>query len=237
MSTAPALAIRGLSKTFTRQCALADVEMTIQPGEIRALVGQNGCGKSTLIKVLAGYHDPDEGAEVHVGGERLPLGQAGAGDHAGPRFVHQYLGLVPTLDTRDHLAFGHGYERNRFGLISWAKGLQLAGAESYVTDLFNGAALIIAVALTEKSSRRRDPYQSLNRATLSSFRSSDPTCRKVFEHANVLHSLHRCRGIRTGCCRPRRRAHPGGRWFARPARDVEVLVRGRSRQAGHRSAR
>ncbi|MGY1809525.1 sugar ABC transporter ATP-binding protein [Blastococcus sp. SYSU D00669] len=126
MSPTPALQVRGLSKTFPGQRALVDVDLELQPGEIRALVGQNGCGKSTLIKVLAGYHEADPGAEVFVDGEPLPLGTAGAGDHAGLRFVHQDLGLVPTLDTRDNLAMGHGYERNRLGLISWRREHRLA---------------------------------------------------------------------------------------------------------------
>jgi ABC-type sugar transport system ATPase subunit len=44
MPETPALQIRGLSKTFPGQRALADVDLELQPGEIRALVGQNGCG-------------------------------------------------------------------------------------------------------------------------------------------------------------------------------------------------
>jgi len=126
MSNTPALEVRGLSKTFTGQRALIDVDLEVQPGEIRALVGQNGCGKSTLIKVLAGFHEPDDGAVVHVDGKPLALGTAGAGDHAGLRFVHQDLGLVPTLDTCDNLALGHGYERNKVGLISWRGERRLA---------------------------------------------------------------------------------------------------------------
>jgi ribose transport system ATP-binding protein len=126
MLSTPALQVRALSKTFPGQRALIEVDLELQPGEIRALVGQNGCGKSTLIKVLAGYHDPDPGGEVHVDGDRLPLGVSGAGDHAGLRFVHQDLGLVPTLDACDNLAMGHGYERNRAGLISWRREQRMA---------------------------------------------------------------------------------------------------------------
>ena len=125
MPETPALQIRGLSKTFTGQRALIDLDLELEPGEIRALVGQNGCGKSTMIKVIAGYHDPDPGAEVFVDGKPLALGVAGAGDHAGLRFVHQDLGLVPTLDALDNLAMGHGYERNRLGLISWRREARL----------------------------------------------------------------------------------------------------------------
>jgi ribose transport system ATP-binding protein len=126
MSNTPAVEIRGLSKTFPGQRALIDVDLEIQPGEVRALVGQNGCGKSTLIKILAGYHEPDPGVEVFVDGAQLALGTTNAGDHAGIRFVHQDLGLVPTLDARDNLAMGHGYERNKLRLISWRREQKLA---------------------------------------------------------------------------------------------------------------
>lgn len=125
MAPTPALQIRNLAKTFPGQRALDGVDLELQPGEVRALVGQNGCGKSTMIKVLAGYHEPDPGADVQVDGKPLPLGVAGAGDHAGLRFVHQDLGLVPTLDAVDNLAMGHGYERNRAGLISWRREVRL----------------------------------------------------------------------------------------------------------------
>src|SRR3954466_17329 len=123
---APVLTVTTLSKSFGGVRVLRDVSLSLEPGEVRALVGQNGCGKSTLIKVLAGYHEADPGAEVFVDDQPLALGTTGAGDHAGLRFVHQDLGLVPTLDTRDNLAMGHGYERNRFGLISWRREQKLA---------------------------------------------------------------------------------------------------------------
>jgi ribose transport system ATP-binding protein len=125
MVTAPALELANLSKTFTGQRVLNDVDLVLQPGEIRALVGQNGCGKSTMIKVLAGYHEPDEGASARVNGEPLALGAVGAGEAAGLRFVHQDLGLVSTLDSLDNLAIGSGYERNKLGLISWRREAKL----------------------------------------------------------------------------------------------------------------
>src|ERR1700730_5823865 len=121
MVPSPVLQVRGLSKTFPGQRALIDVDVDLQPGELRALVGQNGSGKSTLIKILAGYHHPDPGGHVMVGEEPLALTHVGAAEHAGLRFVHQDLGLVSTLDARDNLAMGHGYERNRARLISWRR--------------------------------------------------------------------------------------------------------------------
>ena len=73
MDTALALEIRGLSKTFGAQRALADFDFDVREGEIHALVGENGSGKSTMVKCLSGYHEPDPGAEILVGGKSLPL--------------------------------------------------------------------------------------------------------------------------------------------------------------------
>ena len=61
-----ALRIRNLSKTFPGQRALDGVDIEIDRGEIHALVGQNGSGKSTIVKILAGYHAPDPGAVAEV---------------------------------------------------------------------------------------------------------------------------------------------------------------------------
>src|SRR5689334_21158447 len=94
---APILTIRGLSKTFPGTKALDRVDLDLRAGEVHALVGQNGCGKSTLIKVLAGYHHPDPGTEIRLAGEPVDLHDTIASRNAGFRFVHQDLGLVEAL--------------------------------------------------------------------------------------------------------------------------------------------
>ena len=53
------LYLKNISKTFGNNSALSNVELYIHPGEILGLLGQNGCGKSTLIKVLSGFHLSD----------------------------------------------------------------------------------------------------------------------------------------------------------------------------------
>ncbi|MET0324865.1 MAG: sugar ABC transporter ATP-binding protein [Ilumatobacteraceae bacterium] len=113
------LRIEHLSKTFAGQAALSDVSITIAAGEVHALVGQNGSGKSTLIKVLSGYHQPDDGASAWAGGEPLTLGDGHAAAAAGIRFVHQDLGLVLSLSAVENIALTAGYHTGVGGRIHW----------------------------------------------------------------------------------------------------------------------
>jgi ribose transport system ATP-binding protein len=113
------LTIRGLSKTFPGTKALDRVDYDLRPGEVHALVGQNGCGKSTLIKVLAGYHQPDPGTEILLAGEPVDLHDTIASRDAGFRFVHQDLGLVETLSTVDNLTLGRELDTAFGGRIRW----------------------------------------------------------------------------------------------------------------------
>jgi ribose transport system ATP-binding protein len=117
----PLLRIEKLSKTFGGTRALRDVELEIAPGEIHALVGQNGCGKSTLIKTLAGYHHADPGAAAWFDGEEFDLSAVADARHDRLRFVHQDLGLVTELSALDNLALSRGYARTRLGSINWSE--------------------------------------------------------------------------------------------------------------------
>ena len=115
----PLLSASHVSKTFPGQVALDDVSITIKQGEIYGLVGQNGSGKSTLIKVLAGFHEPDPGSQAKFLGEEILLGHRGAAWRRRAHFVHQDLGLIPTLDTVENLALERGFRAGRFGRIDW----------------------------------------------------------------------------------------------------------------------
>lgn len=105
----PALAVSALTKSFSGTVALAAFDLEVAPGEVHALVGENGSGKSTFIKILAGYHRPDPGGEVRIAGERLTFGSAEAAHSMGCRFVHQDLGLVLNLSVLDNLFLNRGF--------------------------------------------------------------------------------------------------------------------------------
>ncbi|MFE5708276.1 sugar ABC transporter ATP-binding protein [Rhodococcus koreensis] len=112
------LSVRDLSKTFPGQRALADFSMEIHAGEIHALVGHNGCGKSTLIKLITGFHTPDPGATAEFLGESVDLYDAGAPWRDHVHAIHQDLGLIPSMSVIDNIALEHGY-LSRAGKISW----------------------------------------------------------------------------------------------------------------------
>jgi ribose transport system ATP-binding protein len=118
-TASPLLRFTNLSKTFRGQRALIEVDLELRSGEVCALVGQNGSGKSTLIKVLAGYHAPDIGARLEFDGQPVPFGELSAPWRRHIRFIHQDLGLVPTLNTLDNLGLGTGFVTGRWGRIRW----------------------------------------------------------------------------------------------------------------------
>jgi ribose transport system ATP-binding protein len=111
--------VRGVNKTFGATRAVADVDIALRRGEVHAFVGQNGCGKSTLIKLLAGFHGPDAPVRVDCHGREFDLGDAAAAHENGLRFVHQDLGVVTALNTMDNLALGFGYPCARGRRIRW----------------------------------------------------------------------------------------------------------------------
>ena len=110
------LEVEGVSKTFTRTKALSRVSMSIDAGEVHALLGQNGSGKSTLIKILSGYHQPDPGGGIRIEGQELPFQSPVGSYRLGCRFVQQDLGLVPTLSVIDNMSLGSGFPTT-FGTV------------------------------------------------------------------------------------------------------------------------
>jgi ribose transport system ATP-binding protein len=122
------LSARHISKSFGASRALNDFGLDIRPGEVHGLLGENGSGKSTFIKILAGFHTPDPGAELRVQSTqaRFPL-QPGAFRQLGLAFVHQDLGLIPTLSVLENLRIG-AIAEDRSWHLSWKQQARLANA-------------------------------------------------------------------------------------------------------------
>jgi ribose transport system ATP-binding protein len=121
----PILELRGIVKRFPGVTALDSVDLSIADGEIHALVGQNGAGKSALIKVLCGVHPADEGQMRFQGVPYLPRTPFDA-LRAGIRVVYQEFNLLPYLTVAENLLF----EKlpNRYGILD-REALQRRAAE------------------------------------------------------------------------------------------------------------
>jgi ribose transport system ATP-binding protein len=113
------LSVERVTKRFGRTTALADFSFDLRAGEVHALVGHNGSGKSTFVKVLAGYHQPEPGAAAVINDETFALGNPQVARSAGLRFVYQDLGLVESLDATDNMNLGSTYPSHRFRRINW----------------------------------------------------------------------------------------------------------------------
>lgn len=105
------LRVDRLVKSFHGNRAVDDVTFEVPRGEIVALLGENGAGKSTVIKMLAGVYQKDSG-DILLDGEEL------GGARHGISFVHQDLGLVEWMTVAENIAMSTGFPR-RGGMISW----------------------------------------------------------------------------------------------------------------------
>ena len=109
----PVLALEGISKSFGPVQALSDVDFEVHSNEVVALVGDNGAGKSTMVKTIAGIHPADEGRILFEGNEVRISGPTDA-VHLGIATVYQDLALCDNLDVVENLFLGR--EKGVFAL-------------------------------------------------------------------------------------------------------------------------
>lgn len=112
------LEMRGITKTFPGVKALQDVNLSVQEGEIHAIVGENGAGKSTLMKVLSGvYPYGSYEGEIHFDGQECRFSGIHDSERVGIVIIHQELALVPLLSITENIFLGN--EQAKFGVIDW----------------------------------------------------------------------------------------------------------------------
>src|SRR5882757_8170559 len=99
---------RGLVKRYPGVLALNATDLTVESGSIHGLLGKNGAGKSTIIKVLAGVVQPD-GGEIRIDGEPTAIHSPHAAGTLGFAFAHQELTDVPNLTVAENVLLGLGY--------------------------------------------------------------------------------------------------------------------------------
>ena len=106
MTDTPLLRMSGITKRFPGVVALSGVSLTLNAGEVLALMGENGAGKSTLMKILGGAYLPDEG-QIELDGKRVELTGVREAKRLGIALIHQELMLAPNLDVASNIFLGN----------------------------------------------------------------------------------------------------------------------------------
>ncbi|TDL84390.1 sugar ABC transporter ATP-binding protein [Meridianimarinicoccus aquatilis] len=108
-----------ITKTFPGVKALDQVKLDLYPGQVTALVGENGAGKSTTVKILTGIYQTD-GGTIRIDGDPVTFGSPNDAAKAGITAIHQETVLFDELSVAENIYIGHA-PRNRFGLIDTAQ--------------------------------------------------------------------------------------------------------------------
>ncbi len=123
----PIVSFHGVTKRHPGVVANEDVTFDLHPGEIVGLVGKNGAGKSTVIRILAGVEQPDSGF-IRIAGNPVSITTAQQATQLGLGFVHQELQDIPMLTVAENIRLGLGYP-NHLGLIRKSDLARLAQAK------------------------------------------------------------------------------------------------------------
>ncbi|WP_061934434.1 sugar ABC transporter ATP-binding protein [Aureimonas sp. AU22] len=118
IDAAPIIALRGIEKSFGPVSVLKGVDFDLRPGEVHALMGENGAGKSTMIRIMSGAHQPN-GGTVEIDGEARKLDNPRDAQGRGIAVVHQELLLFPALTVAENIFVGHA-PRTQRGTLDWA---------------------------------------------------------------------------------------------------------------------
>ena len=110
------LELKNITKVFPGVKALDRVSFQLLPGEIHAIMGENGAGKSTFIKVITGVHQPDEGS-VFMDGRKVEFKTPLEAQRHGIAAIYQHVTSYPHLSVAENIFMGH--ECVKGGLLQW----------------------------------------------------------------------------------------------------------------------
>lgn len=117
MRGTPFVEMTGIDKAFSGNKVLHGVNLTVNKGEVHALMGENGAGKSTLIKVLCGVHDKDAG-EVKIENESVAFKTPKEAEARGINIIHQELNIIPHLTVSQNMFLGKELTYGKTGVLN-----------------------------------------------------------------------------------------------------------------------
>ncbi|CAE6940836.1 sugar ABC transporter ATP-binding protein [Vibrio sp. B1FLJ16] len=120
----PYLKLTNISKNFNGFYALQDIDFDIYPGEVHCIAGQNGCGKSTIIKVISGVHKPDSGGTIEINGQPYDSLTPIKSVREGIQVIYQDLSLFPNLTVAENIminAYHHKALKNSSEMMNRAQ--------------------------------------------------------------------------------------------------------------------
>ncbi|WP_283193346.1 sugar ABC transporter ATP-binding protein [Rhizobium sp. AN80A] len=120
MSAQPLLSLKNIKVTFGGVRALKGVSFEVNPGEVHCLAGENGCGKSTLIKVITGVYKPQDGAEFFFDGQPIGAMTPTLAQSLGIQVIWQDLALFPEMSVAENIGFQYAVN-GKYGLVDKRK--------------------------------------------------------------------------------------------------------------------
>jgi len=114
------LELKNITKIFPGVKALDNVQFNLKPGEIHALMGENGAGKSTFIKIITGVHMPEEG-EIFVNGEKVVFTNPNEAKAYGIAAIYQHVTSFPDMTVTENIFMGHEYVSPGTKRVLWKK--------------------------------------------------------------------------------------------------------------------
>jgi galactofuranose transport system ATP-binding protein len=178
--TNPVLSMQSISKSFGGVPALVEASLEVQPAEVMALVGQNGAGKSTMIKILNGAYVRDSGT-ITFGGDPWTAGSPQQAQRSGISTIFQEINLIGYRSVAENIFLGREPRRG-FGLLDWKKINAEAAAllarfevrvdvreplENFSTAIQQMVAIARAVSFEAKLVIMDEPTSSLDEAEVA----------------------------------------------------------------------
>lgn len=156
MHEKPFVELKNINKSFPGVKALTDISIDFYPGKVHVLLGENGAGKSTIIKIISGVYQADEGMLRVNGQEEVFMGTKQALEK-GVSVIHQELSVIPDLTVAENIFLGREFKKGNTGLLDKDKmnqqakelldsiGVQI-NPKSYIRNLNNGDKQMVEIA-------------------------------------------------------------------------------------------